>query len=274
MRNAARLFLGLSLGALSFVASPVNAHFVLEEPPANNVQDAQGNPQKDGPCGGDANPTGDITAFQSGQTITITIDETIFHPGHYRVAIAQEPSGLPEEPPVTIVGSDQCGSVPIMDPPVFPVLADGMLLHETAFPGPQTFEVTLPDDYLCEGCTLQILEFMSNHAAPCFYYHCATVTVQSEPVVSSPASSSASGSSSGGNGAGGNGNGAAGGAGPGSGGFGGEPVAETFDDDSCSAAGSSSGSSRWASLVALLGAALAVRVRRSVRAAQAGTRRI
>jgi hypothetical protein len=29
----------------------------------------------------------------------------------------------------------------------------------------------------CERCTLQVLEFMSNHPLPCFYYHCADVAI-------------------------------------------------------------------------------------------------
>lgn len=166
------------------VPGSADAHFVLDEPASWRTQDALGNPQKLGPCGDDgtAAPTGDITAFQTGQTITITIHETIFHPGHYRVALAvNDRSELPAEPPVT-AGSTPCGSVPIMDPPVFPVLADGALLHTAPFSGPQSFDVTLPAGVTCTHCTLQIIEFMSNHGlnvpGGCFYHHCADISIQ------------------------------------------------------------------------------------------------
>jgi uncharacterized protein (TIGR03382 family) len=29
----------------------------------------------------------------------------------------------------------------------------------------------------CTNCVVQVLEFMSNHAAPCYYHHCAIVNV-------------------------------------------------------------------------------------------------
>ena len=116
-----------------------------------------GDPQKLGPCGdeGGGTATGKVTAFRPGQTIEVTIDEKIYHPGHYRVALAVEDrSELPPPPVVTAVGSDPCGSAEIQDPPVFPVLADNLLPHTQPFEGPQTFTVTLPSDVTCTRCTL------------------------------------------------------------------------------------------------------------------------
>ena len=177
----ARLVVGaLPLAAL-LVSPAAGAHFRLETPASWNSQDASGSPQKAPPCGDDGGtPTGVVTAFQSGQTITI--NETIFHPGHYRVALAvNDRSELPAEPIVTPDQSSPCGSVPIDAQPAFPVLADGMLLHTQPFSGPQTFEVTLPADVTCEHCTLQIIEFMSNHGlnnpGGCFYHHCADLSI-------------------------------------------------------------------------------------------------
>lgn len=165
------------IGAL---ASPdVAAHFFLEEPASWRVQDSSGNPQKTGPCGNDgsAAETGTVTAYMAGETITIRLRETIFHPGHYRVALAvNDRSELPAPPPVT-PGSTACGSTEIMDPPVFPVLADGVLPHTSPLSGEQTIEVTLPSDVTCENCTLQVIQWMSNHGAPCFYYHCADISI-------------------------------------------------------------------------------------------------
>ncbi|MFT5434556.1 MAG: hypothetical protein ACI9OJ_005269 [Myxococcota bacterium] len=64
-------------------------------------------------------------------TISITSGEKIYHPGHYRVAIAQDPSLLPEPPPVT-VGTTDCGATIIDANPVLPVLGDGLLLGVVA----------------------------------------------------------------------------------------------------------------------------------------------
>jgi hypothetical protein len=47
-------------------------------------------------CGdeGGGTATDSVTAFQSGQTITVTINGLIFHPGHYRIALAISESVL------------------------------------------------------------------------------------------------------------------------------------------------------------------------------------
>jgi MYXO-CTERM domain-containing protein len=122
-----------------------------------------------------------VTAFARGATITVTIDEKIFHPGHYRIALAVgDRSELPAEPVVT-PASTPCGSVDVQDPPVFPVLADGIFEHTDAFSAPQTFQVTLPADVTCTKCTLQVIEFMSDHPlndpGGCFYHHCADISI-------------------------------------------------------------------------------------------------
>lgn len=188
-------WVGVAAGGAAVALAPhgASAHFTLDEPASWRSQDSFGNPQKLGPCGDDgtAAPTGEVTAFQTGQTITITIRETIFHPGHYRVALAlNDRSELPPEPTVTPATSppSPCGTVPIMDPPVFPVLADGVLVHTSPLSGPQTFDVTLPAGMTCTHCTLQIIEFMSQHPlnnpGGCFYHHCADISIQD--VVVSP----------------------------------------------------------------------------------------
>jgi MYXO-CTERM domain-containing protein len=164
--------------------SPAQAHFILTTPAATMDQDALGSPQKMAPCGDDGTgvQTGKVTAFQAGQTITITIDETIYHPGHYRISIGKNgPGDIPVEPIVTPGNNTPCGSAPIDPAPTFPVLADGVLEHKAAFSGPQTITVTLPPDVTCDHCTLQVLEFMSNHPlnnpGGCFYHHCANISI-------------------------------------------------------------------------------------------------
>jgi MYXO-CTERM domain-containing protein len=159
------------------------AHFVLTSPPAMYEQNALGDPQKAPPCGdqGTAVATGQVTSYQGGDTITVSIDETIFHPGHYRIALALDDGIFPEAPPVT-PGTTPCGSAPIDPAPAFPVLADGVWVHTEAFDGPQSIDITIPDGVSCTHCALQVIQFMSNHAlndpGGCYYHHCATISVE------------------------------------------------------------------------------------------------
>jgi len=186
----------LVMGTIGVLIAPevAHAHFVLSEPPAWMSQDSLGLPEKTGPCGdeyddsGIATPTNIVTAYQQGQTITVTINETIFHPGHYRIALATNRGELPADPAVTVgvtVGteaSSPCGNAAIQSPPVFPVLADGVFVHTTPFTSPQSIQITLPSDVTCSKCTLQVIEFMGNHVLEhpngCFYHHCADLSLE------------------------------------------------------------------------------------------------
>jgi hypothetical protein len=178
---------------IAVVGAPAvaRAHFFLVTPDSWMSQGPFGDPQKVGPCGeeGGGTATGKVTEFRPGQTIEVTIDEKIFHPGHYRVALAvQDRSELPPDPAVTAVDSDPCGSTEIQDPPVFPILADNLIPHADPFDGAQTFTVTLPSDVTCTRCTLQIIEYMSHHGRPCFYHHCADLAIQGELETPAPTS--------------------------------------------------------------------------------------
>ncbi|MFI5290484.1 MAG: SCE4755 family polysaccharide monooxygenase-like protein, partial [Polyangia bacterium] len=138
------LFFAAALSTLMLLAPESQAHFILQAPPSWMSQDSLGAPEKLGPCGdeGGGTPTGTVTAFQIGQTITVTINEVVFHPGHYRIALATtDRSQLPPEPVVT-AGSTACGSVPIENPPVFPVLADDVFDHTSPFSSPQSVQLT------------------------------------------------------------------------------------------------------------------------------------
>ena len=189
-----------AMAAAVSTSAPASAHFILETPPSWMSQDFIGSPQKLGPCGDEAGGTvtSTVTAFAQGQTITVTIDEKIFHPGHYRIALAlKDRSELPAEPVVT-PGATPCGSAPVQSPPVFPILADGILEHSSAFNGPQTVQVTLPANVTCTKCTLQVIEFMSNHPlnnpGGCFYHHCADISISGSVLPVDGGSGSGSGS--------------------------------------------------------------------------------
>jgi MYXO-CTERM domain-containing protein len=176
------------VAGLCLVGREAEAHFKLQSPPAWMSQDIGGSPQKLGPCGDEddgtaaATPTGIVTAYQVGDTVTITITETIFHPGHYRIALAvNDRSELPPEPVVDAGGGYPCFSAAIESSPVFPVLADNVFPHTAPLSGPQTTTIKLPSNVTCAHCTLQIIEFMSDHGlnkpGGCFYHHCADLAV-------------------------------------------------------------------------------------------------
>ena len=204
-------------GAIVFGgAGRAHAHFKLDAPANWANQDSLGTPLKSAPCGQSdpGNPpvaTNAVTRLTAGSTVTITITETVFHPGHYRVALAANQGSLPADPAAHPDSNSACGTADIMATPVLPVLADNLLPHTTAFSGPQSFQITLPAGMTCANCTLQVIEFMSNHPlndpGGCFYHHCANVTI------SAPGADGGSGGSDGGVGVGDGGTGVGGGGG-------------------------------------------------------------
>ena len=212
MRMRTTLLTGWIFAGLSVVGS-AQAHFYLQNPPSWQTQGSLGDPQKAPPCGNEAGgtATGVVTPYTAGQTIDVTLEERFPHPGHYRVSIAvNNRSELPPEPAVT-PGTQACGTTVIQNPPVFPVLVDGALKHTTPLTGMQTIKVKLPDNVTCTKCTLQIIEFMSEHGlnnpGGCFYHHCADISIRAATGTGGTGGSGAmgAGGTSGSGGANGNG---------------------------------------------------------------------
>src|SRR5262245_58636650 len=82
-----------------------SAHFKLLEPTSWLVENDRGDPQKAGPCGGTntdwGKPSYMVTKATGGQMFHIKVQETVYHPGHYRVALAvNSPTELPPDPQV------------------------------------------------------------------------------------------------------------------------------------------------------------------------------
>src|SRR6202012_4294626 len=87
--------------------------------------------------------------------------------------------------PAEPVPTANCGAVTVENPPVFPVLADGLFTHTTAFTAPQTVQIKLPDNVTCTHCVLQVLQFMENqppNPTGCFYPHCSDIVIQAGAV--------------------------------------------------------------------------------------------
>jgi hypothetical protein len=178
--------------ALAILAPFADAHFRLLEPQSWLVENNLGDPQKLGPCGGTSadagTPTNAINQVQGGQLLHIKLQETIFHPGHYRVALAvNSRSELPPDPQVTTRDTDKgpwSVSSAISSSPQIPVLADGLFVHTARQTTPFETDVQLPN-IRCEKCTLQIVEFMAEHGSNrdggYFYHHCAVLAITPDP---------------------------------------------------------------------------------------------
>ena len=175
-----------------FAAAPFAwAHFHLMEPQSWLVESALGDPQKLGPCGGtSANggmPTNIVNQAKGGQKLHIKLQETVFHPGHYRVSLAvNSREELPPDPDT--VSKDgakgpQSVSATIQNPPKMPVLADGLFPHTAKQDTPFETDVQLPN-ISCPHCTLQIVEFMAEHGVNkdggYFYHHCADLAITAD----------------------------------------------------------------------------------------------
>ena len=174
MRNAAMALAGSSF--VLMVAGQAHAHIKLLKPASWIQESALGDPQKSGPCGAEAGQgveTNEVTTYTAGEEITVEWTETFNHEGHFRIALAKDRGEL-VDPKIT----GQCQSAEIMDPPQLPVLADG-LFAVTTDDGKRMFsqKVKLPDGFTCDNCTLQLIQFMTPHGAPCLYYHCANVKI-------------------------------------------------------------------------------------------------
>ena len=192
----------LALIAAAAMSSLASAHFVLIVPAASKAQNRLGDPQKIGPCGGvSANPargtganpgvpSGAITNVKGGTNLPLMVQETIYHPGHYRVALARTEAQLPPDPEVKIVETEKgprSQSAVIQNPPVAPVLLDGIFAHTERPTAPQTFDTMIPIPNInCPNCVLQVIEFMADHPGIAVdgghsYHHCAILNITADP---------------------------------------------------------------------------------------------
>ncbi len=184
---------GATLLSAAFSIAPASAHFVMETPAASLEQNAIGDPQKLGPCGGTSQdpgtPTGAVTDLIGGSTLHLKLREAVFHPGHYRVALARTEAGLPADPetetrdgprgPISV-------SAKIVSDPMPPVLADGLFVH-TERPAPGTFweaDLRVPN-IDCKDCVVQVIQWMAEHGynpdGGYTYHHCARVNITRNP---------------------------------------------------------------------------------------------
>ena len=121
--------------------------------------------------------------------LSLEINETIYHPGHYRVALARRINWLPGDP-VAVMKETENGPrsdfAPITTPFLPPVLIDGLWANQERRTGPLQTQISIPN-IDCEGCFLQVVQFMEEH--PGFreggftYHHCAVVNIKADPAL-------------------------------------------------------------------------------------------
>ena len=145
MKLYQRFLVALAI-ALPMLPVGTDAHFILVEPASWIEENQLGDPQKVGPCGGE--PTGEngelltgaITEVTGGSDLHLKIQETIYHSGHYRVALSvNSRNELPADPFAFEKYTDSgLYSVwgTIQSPPQIPVIADGLFIH---YPDPVSY---------------------------------------------------------------------------------------------------------------------------------------
>ncbi|MEQ1574270.1 MAG: SCE4755 family polysaccharide monooxygenase-like protein [Vicinamibacterales bacterium] len=187
------------VAVVACLSSVADAHFVLVEPASWIMQNNLGDPQKIAPCGGaSANvargtaanpgvPTNAVTKVLGGSAFHLKVQETVFHPGHYRVALAKTMAALPSDPVVTTRDSERgpwSVSAAIQNPPVAPVLADGLFAHTERATATFEADITLPN-IDCPDCMLQVIQFMAEHGKNAdgdySYHHCAVLQIVADP---------------------------------------------------------------------------------------------
>lgn len=171
--------------ALVLVAAPAAAHLNLTYPPPRTTS------LKTGPCGAaDSTRGATVTTLLPGQTITVTWDEFVDHPGHFRIAFDDDGQDLFRDPSSFEDVSGEPG-----------VLIDG--IADRSGGGIYSQEVVLPD-VECDNCTLQVIQVMSDKApygdGNDMYYQCADLVLSADadpdeppPVTTAPSEDPADG---------------------------------------------------------------------------------
>lgn len=191
-RSRLRSFVAGAVISAGLLVTPASAHFVLESPAASLEQNAIGDPQKLGPCGGTSQdagtPTGAVTELAGGGTLHLKLRESIYHPGHYRVALARTAAQLPADPE-TVTREGPRGPLSVsatIAKAAPPILADGLFPH-TSPPARGTFweaDLRVPN-VDCENCVVQVIQWMAEHPGVAeggfSYHHCATVNITRNP---------------------------------------------------------------------------------------------
>ncbi|HKP61318.1 MAG TPA: SCE4755 family polysaccharide monooxygenase-like protein, partial [Polyangiales bacterium] len=175
--------------AVLLCSAPVYAHFKQLQPASWLNEDELGAPQKGSPCGpGNSRPfigddvqpipeSGALTTFRAGETITVQLQETIYHPGYFRISIAETSAAeatTADFPDPALTDTENChyDHAAVMTTPHGQVLGDGLFMASELSAENRSLmtQVKLPDKP-CEHCALQVVQVMEGHpASSCFYF--------------------------------------------------------------------------------------------------------
>ena len=150
-----RLVAVVSFGLLASAAD-ASAHIALTSPVPRTVD------QKAGPCGATGSTRGSkVTAYRPGETITVEWDETVDHPGHYRIAFDDD-------------GNDSF-QIPSRPDDAFPQTLADQIADRGG--GHYKQQITLPN-MSCTNCTLQLIQVMTTTVPyNSFYFQCADLVL-------------------------------------------------------------------------------------------------
>lgn len=178
----ARTSTALIVTTLMLMAADAYAHIQLMYP-AQRYDD-----QKQGPCGLTNGGRGEVvTTLAPGATITVTWDETVNHPGHFRISF--DPDGDDDfVDPLSFTDTYTNESVMVDD------------IIDTPAGGVSGYTITLPD-IECDNCTLQVVQVMTDKApygdGNDLYYQCADLVLTADapdvPDAGTPAAGSDAG---------------------------------------------------------------------------------
>ena len=207
MNRIAAGILGVSLAGLSY-AAPASAHISLEKGGTHlsRYGDAA---LKEGPCGTAGGKRGtNVYTYAPGQTIAISLVETIAHPSYFRIAFDNdgddgfiEPASIKPIDPARKCPDgpgDHCGASDFYNAPSVLPLMDDLNPHLAGAALPKyTWMVTLPN-VECTNCTLQIIQVMEDDAfhgpydptpgvgVEDIYHQCIDLVLESGAVPSGP----------------------------------------------------------------------------------------
>ena len=142
--------------ALFALTRPAAAHIALKVPAPRTTA------QKAGPCGAAGSTRGStVTTYQPGETITVEWDETVDHPGHFRIAFDDD-------------GQDGLLN-PVTSTDNFAFTLADRIADKAG--GHYTQQITLPTTP-CTNCTLQLMQVMQvTEPYNSFYWQCADITI-------------------------------------------------------------------------------------------------
>lgn len=121
------------------------------------------------PCGGASVDETRRVSLVKGQTIKVEWEETINHPGLFKISFSQDGVTGFETNLIKEVQDDQNGAITYADPSSWHQFSTELLVPNV----------------VCDKCAFQLIQVMTDSNPPTMYYSCADVSI-SEPIAPPP----------------------------------------------------------------------------------------